>query len=168
IGILICSRRARGGRSFTSGDVGSAGARRAVSGARIVSLVGGIVLVGLSDQLLHRFRRISSYEVSVHFNTEVVDVVDNTECQIAGILIRKTDSGKESILEARASSVVRYQASNNLLVEFHQVIDEFHQDIYFDEIDIEEDQEIAEASGIMGTPCVQFFKNKELLIFVLE
>lgn len=31
------------------------------------------------------------------------------------------------------------------------------------EIDIEEDQEIAEAAGIMGTPCVQFFKNKEML-----
>jgi thioredoxin reductase (NADPH) len=29
------------------------------------------------------------------------------------------------------------------------------------EIDIEEDPEIAEAGGIMGTPCVQFFKNRE-------
>lgn len=34
------------------------------------------------------------------------------------------------------------------------------------EIDIEEDQEIAEAAGIMGTPCVQFFKNKEMIRFV--
>jgi thioredoxin reductase (NADPH) len=29
------------------------------------------------------------------------------------------------------------------------------------EIDIEEDPEIVEAAGIMGTPCIQFFKNKE-------
>ena len=44
-----------------------------------------------------------------------------------------------------------------------QVIDEFDQNIHFLEIDIEEDPEIAEAAGIMGTPCVQFFKNKEMI-----
>ena len=44
-----------------------------------------------------------------------------------------------------------------------QVVDEYHNDVHFVEIDIEEDQEIAEAAGIMGTPCVQFFKNKEML-----
>ena len=46
-----------------------------------------------------------------------------------------------------------------------QVIDEFDQNVHFVEIDIEEDPEIAEAAGIMGTPCVQFFKNKEMLRF---
>ncbi|XP_041028601.1 NADPH-dependent thioredoxin reductase 3-like isoform X2 [Juglans microcarpa x Juglans regia] len=44
-----------------------------------------------------------------------------------------------------------------------KVIDEFDQNVHFVEIDIEEDPEIAEAAGIMGTPCVQFFKNKEML-----
>ncbi|KAK8593427.1 hypothetical protein V6N12_045508 [Hibiscus sabdariffa] len=44
-----------------------------------------------------------------------------------------------------------------------KVIDEFDQNVHFIEIDIEEDPEIAEAAGIMGTPCVQFFKNKEML-----
>ncbi|RRT78343.1 hypothetical protein B296_00025934 [Ensete ventricosum] len=44
-----------------------------------------------------------------------------------------------------------------------QVIDDFNQNVHFVEIDIEEDPEIAEAAGIMGTPCVQFFKNKEML-----
>lgn len=43
------------------------------------------------------------------------------------------------------------------------MIDEFDQNVHFIEIDIEEDPEIAEAAGIMGTPCVQFFKNKEML-----
>lgn len=49
-----------------------------------------------------------------------------------------------------------------------QVIDDFDQNVHFVEIDIEEDQEIAEAAGIMGTPCVQFFKNKEMLRFVIS
>ncbi|KAG6554738.1 hypothetical protein Mapa_003757 [Marchantia paleacea] len=43
----------------------------------------------------------------------------------------------------------------------NKVIDEFANDMHFVEIDIEEDPEIAEAGGIMGTPVVQFFKNKE-------
>lgn len=44
-----------------------------------------------------------------------------------------------------------------------QVIDEYDQSVHYVEIDIEEDPEIAEAGGIMGTPCVQYFKNKEML-----
>ena len=47
-----------------------------------------------------------------------------------------------------------------------QVIDEFNQHVHLVEIDIEEDPEIAEAAGIMGTPCVQFFKNKEMIRLV--
>ena len=50
------------------------------------------------------------------------------------------------------------------LSEFvHQVVDEFDHNVHLVEIDIEEDQEVAEAAGIMGTPCVQFFKDKDLL-----
>ncbi|KAI9080770.1 hypothetical protein K1719_037283 [Acacia pycnantha] len=230
--------------------------------------------------------------VTVHFNTEAVDVVSDTKVQMSGILIRKVNTGEESVLEARglfygighspnsqllqgqveldhsgyivvdegtaktsvegvfaagdvqdhewrqavtaagsgciaALSAERYLVSKDLLIEFHQpkteevkkeltdrdvqegfditltkhkgqyalrklyhesprlicvlytsptcgpcrtlkpilskVIDEFDQKVHFVEIDIEEDPEIAEAAGIMGTPCVQFFKNKEML-----
>ncbi|RXH81078.1 hypothetical protein DVH24_004992, partial [Malus domestica] len=43
------------------------------------------------------------------------------------------------------------------------VIDEFDHNVHFVEIEIEEDPEVAEAAGIMGTPCVQFFKNKKMI-----
>ncbi|CAI9099890.1 OLC1v1036775C1 [Oldenlandia corymbosa var. corymbosa] len=237
-------------------------------------------------------RVFNNPNVTVHFNTETVDVVSNNKGQMSGILIRKVDTNEESVLEAKglfygighspnskllegqidldysgyilvedgsaktsvegvfaagdvqdhewrqaitaagsgciaALSVERYLTSKNLVVEFHQpkteeakkeptdrdidegfdithtkhkgqyalrklyhesprivcvlytaptcgpcrtlkpmlnkVIDEFNEDVHFVEIDIEEDQEIAEAAGIMGTPCVQFFKNKNLL-----
>ncbi|KAL3533757.1 hypothetical protein ACH5RR_007278 [Cinchona calisaya] len=237
-------------------------------------------------------RVFNNPNVTVHFNTETVDVVSNDKGQMSGILVRKVDTQEESVLKAKglfygighspnsqllegqvdldssgyilveegsaktsvegvfaagdvqdhewrqaitaagsgcvaALSVERYLTSNNLLVEFHQpkteevkkeltdrdvqegfditltkhksqyalrklyhesprlicvlytaptcgpcrtlkpildkVVDEFDQNVHFVEIDIEEDQEIAEAAGIMGTPCVQFFKNKELL-----
>jgi thioredoxin reductase (NADPH) len=48
-------------------------------------------------------------------------------------------------------------------LEKNLVIDEFDNEVHCVEIDIEEDPEIAEAAGIMGTPCIQFFKNKEKL-----
>ncbi|XP_056158859.1 thioredoxin reductase NTRC isoform X2 [Syzygium oleosum] len=230
--------------------------------------------------------------ITVHFNTEVADVESNSKGQMSGLLLKRVDTGEESVLEAKglfygighspnsqllegqveldhtgyvlveegsartsvqgvfaagdvqdhewrqavtaagsgciaALSVERYLASNNLLVEFHQphteevkkeitdrdvqegfditrtkhrgqyalrklyhesprlvcvlytaptcgpcrtlkpilgkVIDEFDENVHFVEIDIEEDQEIAEAAAIMGTPCVQFFKNKEMI-----
>nr|XP_048331251.1 uncharacterized protein LOC125422880 isoform X2 [Ziziphus jujuba var. spinosa] len=43
------------------------------------------------------------------------------------------------------------------------MIEEFDQNVHFVETDIEENPEIAEVAGIMGTPCVQFFKNKKNL-----
>ncbi|KAJ0099987.1 hypothetical protein Patl1_20480 [Pistacia atlantica] len=238
------------------------------------------------------FRVFNNPNITVHFNTETVDVVSNTKGQMSGILLRKLDTGEESVLEAKglfygighspnsqllegqveldsagyvvveegtaktsiegvfaagdvqdhewrqavtaagsgcvaALSVERYLVRSNLLIEFHQpqteepkkeltdrdvqegfdisrtkhkgqyalrklyhesprlicvlytaptcgpcrtlkpilskVIDEFDQSVHFVEIDIEEDPEIAEAAGIMGTPCVQFFKDKEMI-----
>ncbi|CAO2831704.1 unnamed protein product [Amaranthus hypochondriacus] len=237
-------------------------------------------------------RVFNNPNITVHFNTETVDVVGNSKGQMSGILTRRTDTGDESVIEAKglfygightpnsqllegqieldtlgyilvkdgtaktsvegvfaagdvqdhewrqaitaagsgciaALSVERYLTSENLLIEFHQpqqeevkkeltprdvqegfditltkhkgqyalrklyhesprlvcvlytsptcgpcrtlkpilnkVIDEYNKNVHFVEIDIEEDPEIAEAAGIMGTPCVQFFKNKEMI-----
>lgn len=237
-------------------------------------------------------RVFNNPNITVHFNTETVDVVSNPKGQMSGILIRKADTQEEAVIEAKglfygighspnsqllegqveldssgyilvkegtaitsvegvfaagdvqdhewrqavtaagsgcvaALSVERYLTSKNLLLEFHQppteeikkelsekdvqegfditltkhkgqyalrklyhesprlmcvlytsptcgpcrtlkpilskVIDEFDKDVHLVEIDITEDPEIAEAAGIMGTPCVQFFKNKEML-----
>ncbi|KAL2535041.1 NADPH-dependent thioredoxin reductase 3 [Abeliophyllum distichum] len=237
-------------------------------------------------------RVFNNPNVTVHFNTETVDVVSNMKGQMSGIMIKNRDTQEESVLEVKglfygighspnsqllegqvdldgsgyilvkegtaktsvegvfaagdvqdhewrqaitaagsgcvaALSVERYLTSKDLLIEFHQpkteevkkeltdrdvqegfdftltkhkgqyslrklyhesprlvcvlytsptcgpcrtlkpilgkVIDEFDQNVHFVEIDIEEDPEIAEAAGIMGTPCVQFFKNKEML-----
>ncbi|KAM0892718.1 hypothetical protein ACQ4PT_025570 [Festuca glaucescens] len=237
-------------------------------------------------------RVLNNPNITVHFNTEAVDVVSNSKGQMSGIQLRRIDTGEESVLEVKglfygightpnsqllqgqieldssgyilveegsaktsvdgvfaagdvqdhewrqavtaagsgciaALSVERYLVTNDLLVEFHQpvreepkkeiagkdvemgfdithtkhrgqyalrklyhgsprlilvlytsptcgpcrtlkpilnkVIDEYDEAVHFVEIDIEEDPEIAEAAGIMGTPCVQFFKNKEMI-----
>ncbi|MGI0489477.1 thioredoxin-disulfide reductase [Pantanalinema rosaneae CENA516] len=42
-----------------------------------------------------------------------------------------------------------------------KVVDEFDGKIHYVEIDIEQDPDIAEAAGVVGTPTIQFFKSKE-------
>jgi len=46
----------------------------------------------------------------------------------------------------------------------NKVVDEFDGRIHFVEIDIEKDRDIAENAGVNGTPTIQLFKNKELLV----
>ena len=43
------------------------------------------------------------------------------------------------------------------------MIDEYDGKMYFVEIDIDQDPEIAEAAGVAGTPTLQFFKQKDML-----
>ncbi|GCE93420.1 thioredoxin reductase [Arthrospira platensis NIES-46] len=45
----------------------------------------------------------------------------------------------------------------------NKLVDEFDGKIHFVEIDIEQDPEIAQNAGVMGTPTIQFFKHKELV-----
>lgn len=39
--------------------------------------------------------------VTVHFNTEAVDLVGNTKGQMSGIKVRRIDTGEESVVEAK-------------------------------------------------------------------
>jgi thioredoxin reductase (NADPH) len=41
-----------------------------------------------------------------------------------------------------------------------KVVDELADKIHYVEIDITEDPEVAESAGVIGTPTVQFFKDK--------
>jgi thioredoxin reductase (NADPH) len=44
-----------------------------------------------------------------------------------------------------------------------KVVNEFADQVHYVEIDITEDPEIAESAGVVGTPTIQFFKNKALV-----
>jgi thioredoxin reductase (NADPH) len=44
-----------------------------------------------------------------------------------------------------------------------KLVDEFDGKIHYIEIDVEQDPDVAESAGVVGTPTVQFFKNKELV-----
>ncbi|MEG3859431.1 thioredoxin-disulfide reductase [Microcoleus sp. herbarium12] len=64
--------------------------------------------------------------------------------------------------------VVKYSAPScgpchSLKPILSKVIDEFDGKIHYVEIDIEEDPEIAENAGVIGTPTIQYFKDKALV-----
>ncbi len=44
-----------------------------------------------------------------------------------------------------------------------KIVDEFDGRIHYVEIDIQQDPEIAESAGVVGTPTIQFFKDKALV-----
>lgn len=44
-----------------------------------------------------------------------------------------------------------------------KIVDEFEGQVHYIEIDIEQDPEIAESAGVVGTPTVQFFRDKALV-----
>lgn len=55
--------------------------------------------------------------ITVHFNTETVDVVSNTKGQMSGILIRKVDTSKESVLDAKGLFYGIGHSPNSQLLE---------------------------------------------------
>ena len=64
--------------------------------------------------------------------------------------------------------VVKYVSPNcgpchTLKPILNKVVDEFDGKIHFVEIDIDKDRDIAANAQVMGTPTVQFFKDKELV-----
>ncbi|KAK7837043.1 nadph-dependent thioredoxin reductase 3 [Quercus suber] len=50
---------------------------------------------------LECFRVYNNPNIIVHFDTETMDIVSNTKGQMSGILLRKVDTGEESVLEAK-------------------------------------------------------------------
>ncbi|KAH7511838.1 hypothetical protein FEM48_Zijuj12G0024900 [Ziziphus jujuba var. spinosa] len=63
------------------------------------------------------FRVVNNPNITVHFNTETVDVVSNTKGQMSGILVRKVDTGEESVLEAKGLFYGIGHSPNSQLLE---------------------------------------------------
>lgn len=92
---------------------------------------------------------------------EEVFSIDNTRHE-GGYALRKLFHESDRLI------IVKYVSPTcgpcrSLKPILNKVVDEFEGKIHFVEIDITEDPDIAENAQVMGTPTVQFFKDKELL-----
>lgn len=55
--------------------------------------------------------------ITVHFNTETVDIVSNTKGQMSGVLIRNLDTKEESVIEAKGLFYGIGHSPNSQLLE---------------------------------------------------
>lgn len=96
-------------------------------------------------------------EQSVRTTSENFDLANTRH--VGGYAIRKLYH------ESDRPIVVKYASPtcgpcHTLKPILSKVIDEFEGKVYYVEVDITEDPEIAEGAGVMGTPTVQIFKDK--------
>jgi thioredoxin reductase (NADPH) len=91
------------------------------------------------------------------FSPDAFDVANTRH--VGGYALRKLYHESDRLI------VVKYVSPtcgpcHTLKPILNKVVDEFDGQIHFVEIDIEQDPEIAENAGIVGTPTIQFFKDK--------
>lgn len=61
--------------------------------------------------------------VTVHFNTETVDIVSNAKGQMSGILVRNADTKEEHVLEAKGLFYGIGHTPNSQLLEGQVTLD---------------------------------------------
>ncbi|SKB12848.1 Thioredoxin reductase NTRC [Planktothrix sp. PCC 11201] len=87
--------------------------------------------------------------------------IQNTR-HIGGYALRKLYHDSDRLIMVKYSSPT-CGPCHALKPILDKVVAEFEGRIHYIEIDIEEDPEIAQNAGVVGTPTVQFFKNKDLI-----
>ncbi|CAD5953114.1 thioredoxin-disulfide reductase [Planktothrix agardhii 1029] len=87
--------------------------------------------------------------------------IQNTR-HIGGYALRKLYHDSDRLIMVKYSSPT-CGPCHALKPILDKVVAEFEGKIHYIEIDIEEDPEIAQNAGVVGTPTVQFFKNKDLI-----
>ena len=140
----------------------------------------GITAAGtgcMAAMLAERWLSARGLAQEFHQSPESENYTDQTDAQDAKADTEATFD--PTVMRHRGSYALRklYHESDRLLVVKYvsptcgpchmlkpildKAIDEFEERIHFIEIDIEEDPDIAEAAGVIGTPTLQFFKAKE-------
>jgi thioredoxin reductase (NADPH) len=129
----------------TGADVSAAAATTATATAASTSATSAETEVAASTQ--------DSFDAETAFDAAATR-------QVGGYALRKLYHTTDRLIMVKYASP-SCGPCHTLKPMLSKVVDEFDGQIYYIEIDIEADPTIAEAAGIVGTPTVQFFKQKE-------